>query len=158
MKKGSTYESMHWSPMQLCFNLYYFLSRFYVQFPLEIAHEYHHDDEEMIPHQALSLLPTQVNLGLSRLDPRVVDKINELVARGVTDIYQVKHGVINFVEKDLFLGGDEPIPARHNKCFFPTVTDLQNHIHQAMLALESGALESLPPVSLEIFLINYRQP
>ena len=119
--------------------------RFYVQFPLEIAHEYHHDDDEMIPHQTLSLLPTQVNLGMSRLDPRVVDKINELVARGVTDIYQVKHGVINFVEKDLFLGGDEPIPARHNKSFFPTITDLQNHIHQALLALEAGTLESLPP-------------
>jgi hypothetical protein len=101
----------------------------------------------MIPHQALSLLPTQVNLGSSRLDPQVVEKINEFVARGVTDIYQVKHGVINFIEKDLFLGVDEPTPARHNKSFFPTITDLQNHIYQAMLALESGTLESLPPVS-----------
>ncbi|CAB4003007.1 calcium-responsive transcription factor-like [Paramuricea clavata] len=119
--------------------------RFYIQFPLETAHEYHHEDDEMIPHQALSLLPTQVNLGSSRLDPRVVEKINELVARGVTDIYQVKHGVISFIEKDLFLGVDEPTPARHNKSFFPTITDLQNHIYQAMLALESGTLESLPP-------------
>ena len=105
----------------------------------------------MMPHQALSILPTQVNLGSSRLDPRVVDKINELVARGVTDTYEVKHGVINFVEKDLFLSGDEPIPARHNKSFFPTITDLQNHIHQAILALDSGTLESLPPVSLLLF-------
>lgn len=123
-------------------------SRFYIQFPLEIAHDYHHDDEDMIPNQTLSLLPTQVNLGSSRLDSRVVNKINELVARGVTDIYQVKHGVVNFVEKDLFLSADESVPARHNKLFFPTVTDLQNHIHQALLALESGTLESLPPVSL----------
>ena len=96
--------------------------------------------------QAISLLPTQVNLGPSRLNPQVVEKINELVARGVTDIYQVKHGIINYVEKDLFIGVDKPIPARHNKSYFPTITDLQNHIHQAMLALESGTLESLPPV------------
>ena len=106
----------------------------------------------MMSHQALSLLPTQVNFGPSRLNPRVVEKINELVARGVTDIYQVKHGIINFVEKDLFPSMGEPMPARHNKSYFPTITDLQNHIHQAMLALESGTLESLPPVRQQIFL------
>lgn len=125
------------------------LTRFYVQFPLELAHEYHNEEDEIFPHQSLSLLPTQANIGSSRLDSRVVEKINELVARGVTDIYQVKHGVINFVEKDLFLCGDERIPARQNKLFFPTITDLQNHIHQALLALESGTLESLPPVSCQ---------
>lgn len=83
----------------------------------------------------------------SRLDSRVVEKINELVARGVTEMYEVKHGIIHFVEKELFDCTSMSFPPRHNKTYFPTITDLQNHIYHAKLALQAGTLTSLPPVS-----------
>lgn len=119
-------------------------SRFYVQLPLETAHEYHIDEDDVLIQETCPLLPAQINLTSTRLDPRIVEKINEFVSRGMTDIYQVKHGLIRFVENTLFVHGE--VPARHNKSFFPTITDLQNSIHQALTMLQAGALQQLPPV------------
>ena len=44
-----------------------------------------------------------------------------------------------FVEKDLFTEPDN-VPDRHNLTYFPTVHDLQNHIHQAMADVSAGVL------------------
>lgn len=80
-----------------------------------------------------------------RLYPEVMHKIRELVARGVTGIYTVKHCLKEYVEKELFINLEPP--PRHNKSYFPTIIDIQNHIHQAQMALATGALMPLPPVS-----------
>ena len=42
-----------------------------------------------------------------------------------------------YVEKDLF---PEYTPEKHNLQYYPTVNDLQNHIHQAIKDIEAGVL------------------
>jgi len=108
-----------------------------VQLPLPIAHEYH-DIEDMT-------IPQSPDSRGQRLDQQVADKIYELVARGITGVYTIKHCLKEFVEKEMYLG--QEAPPRHNKAFFPTIIDLQNHIHEAQSALASGQLLPLPPVS-----------
>ena len=52
-----------------------------------------------------------------------------------------------YVEKELFDGG-ETAPEKHNLSYFPTVNDLQNHIHQALKDIERGVLPvNAPTVS-----------
>ena len=43
------------------------------------------------------------------------------------------------MEKELFEVSNN-VPDKHNLQFFPTVNDLQNHIHQAAKDVESGML------------------
>ena len=113
--------------------------RYYVQLPLPIAHEYHDMDD-------IPLDPDESDGQGQRLNPDVMHKIRELVARGVAGIYVVKHCLKEYVEKELF-ANMEP-PPRHNKSYFPTIIDIQNHIHQAQMALATGTLVPLPPVSV----------
>ena len=40
----------------------------------------------------------------------------------------------------MFEGTDKPPPEKHDLTFYPTVNDLQNHIHQAIRDLEGGQL------------------
>lgn len=112
--------------------------RYYVQLPLPIAHEYHDMDD-------IPLDPDESDGQGQRLNPDVMHKIRELVARGVAGIYVVKHCLKEYVEKELF-ANMEP-PPRHNKSYFPTIIDIQNHIHQAQMALATGTLVPLPPLT-----------
>lgn len=113
--------------------------RYYVQLPLPLAHEYHDiDDIPMDPEESAE------SQG-QRLNPEVMNKIRELVARGVSGIYTVKHCLKVFVEKELFANVEAP--ARHNRSYFPTIIDIQNHIHQAQMALATGSLMPLPPLT-----------
>lgn len=115
-----------------------FCYRYYVQLPLPLAHEYHEVDD-------IPMDPDEGDSQGQRLNPEVMHKIRELVARGVTGIYTVKHCLKEYVEKELFINLEPP--PRHNKSYFPTIIDIQNHIHQAQMALATGALVPLPPVS-----------
>jgi len=112
--------------------------RYYVQLPLPIAHEYHDMDD-------IPMDPEENDSQGQRLNPEVMHKIRELVARGVSGIYTVKHCLKEYVEKELF-ANMEP-PPRHNKSYFPTIIDIQNHIHQAQMALATGTLVPLPPLT-----------
>lgn len=116
------------------------MCRFYVQLPLPVAHEYH-DVED------LNITQSPDNRGGQRLNQQVADKIHELVARGITGVYTIKHCLKEYVEKEMYIGHDTP--PRHNKAFFPTIIDLQNHIHEAQSALATGHLLPLPPVSMQ---------
>ncbi|XP_059355766.1 calcium-responsive transcription factor isoform X1 [Carassius carassius] len=97
----------------------------------------------------------------SRLHPLVAEKICELVAQGHNEVYTVRkqlrydfdafksprfhllnnyllsrceHPDRRFVEREMFRS--EEVPERHNLCFFPTVIDIKNHIHEAQKALQ----------------------
>ena len=48
------------------------------------------------------------------------------------------------MEKELFNSADS-IPEKHNLSYFPTVNDLQNHIHQALKDIERGVLPVTAP-------------
>ncbi|XP_078260323.1 calcium-responsive transcription factor-like isoform X3 [Rhinoraja longicauda] len=127
-------------------------ARWYVQLPAPQAHQYHDQDGSYLPPPPLPPPPTFVSIeeedvsmmdenGIlpSRLHPRVTDKIRELVAQGIDQVYMVRKQLRKFVERELFKPDD--VPERHNLSFFPTVNDIKNHIHEAQLALQRGELE-----------------
>ncbi|XP_056610562.1 calcium-responsive transcription factor isoform X2 [Triplophysa dalaica] len=103
----------------------------------------------------------------SRLHPLVAEKICELVAQGHNQVYTVRkqlryrfsitffnylqkkriyehraifgylHHSRKFVECEMFK--PDKVPERHNLCYFPTVNDIKNHIHEAQKALQMTA-------------------
>lgn len=126
--------------------------RWYVQLPTPQAHQYHDQDGAYLPPPPLPPPPIFVSIeeedvgmmdenGIlpSRLHPRVTDKIRELVAQGIDQVYMVRKQLRKFVERELFKPDD--VPERHNLSFFPTVNDIKNHIHEAQLAQQRGELE-----------------
>ena len=48
-----------------------------------------------------------------------------------------------FVERELF--DPDGLPEKHDLTYFPTVNDLQNHIHQAIKDIHSGILPVTEP-------------
>ncbi|XP_048455109.1 calcium-responsive transcription factor isoform X3 [Rhincodon typus] len=126
--------------------------RWYVQLPTPQAHQYHDQDGSYLPTPPPPPPPSFVSVeeddvgmmdenGIlpSRLHPRVTEKIRELVAQGIDQVYMVRKQLRKFVERELFKPDD--VPERHNLSFFPTVNDIKNHIHEAQLALQRGELE-----------------
>uniref|UniRef100_UPI00398F5833 calcium-responsive transcription factor-like n=1 Tax=Pristiophorus japonicus TaxID=55135 RepID=UPI00398F5833 len=126
--------------------------RWYVQLPTPQAHQYHDQDGSYLPPPPPPPPPPFVSIeeedvgmmdenGIlpSRLHPRVTEKIRELVAQGIDQVYMVRKQLRKFVERELFKPDD--VPERHNLSFFPTVNDIKNHIHEAQLALQRGELE-----------------
>ncbi|CAM4580376.1 unnamed protein product [Leuciscus chuanchicus] len=100
----------------------------------------------------------------SRLHPLVAEKICELVAQGHNQVYTVRKQLRydsdgfksplfyllekylpllcerpgrRFVEHEMFKS--EEVPERHSPCYFPTVNDIKNHIHEAQKALQLTA-------------------
>ncbi|KAM6946162.1 calcium-responsive transcription factor [Aplochiton taeniatus] len=132
--------------------------RYYLQLPTEKAHLYH-DMETPIPPPPpdLPLPPPRLQeLGVrdeeeedeeeeedggsipSRLHPRVVEKIRELVEEGHTQVYSLRKQLRKFVEREMF--GSEGVPERHNLCYFPTVNDIKNHMHEAQKAMQGAGV------------------
>lgn len=132
--------------------------RYYVQLPTEKAHLYHdvetvnlpplpdqicftedhpheEEDTEELGFQAMQdvLVEDGVSLPESRLHPLVAEKICELVAHGHNQVYTVRKQLRRFVEREMFKS--EEVPERHNLCYFPTVNDIKNHIHEAQKTL-----------------------
>ncbi|CAM4636416.1 unnamed protein product [Leuciscus chuanchicus] len=90
----------------------------------------------------------------SRLHPLVAEKICELVAQGHNQVYTVrkqlrydsdgfKSPLFYLLEKYLPLLCERPVAGgsaeRHNLCYFPTVNDIKNHIHEAQKVLQLTA-------------------
>ncbi|XP_023661806.2 calcium-responsive transcription factor [Paramormyrops kingsleyae] len=136
--------------------------RYYVQLPTMKAHLYHDVDAPALPPPPLQLpLPHKEELleeeeeekepdgrmeqetgdgeqveVPSRLHPRVAEKICELVAQGHHQVYMVRKQLRKFVEREMFKSDE--VPERHNLCYFPTVNDIKNHIHEAQKALQQS--------------------
>ncbi|RXN28054.1 calcium-responsive transcription factor isoform X1 [Labeo rohita] len=135
--------------------------RYYIQLPTEKAHLYHDVDTANLPPlpEQICFAEEQQNeeeeteeLGSeamqdvlmedgtplpSRLHPLVAEKICELVAQGHNEVYTVRKQLRRFVEREMFKS--EEVPERHNLCYFPTVNDIKNHIHEAQKALQLTA-------------------
>ncbi|KAJ8256060.1 hypothetical protein COCON_G00199240 [Conger conger] len=130
--------------------------RYYVQLPTQKAHLYHSVDPPVLPSlPAQLLLPKEEeedeeeeeeageggagddgSFVPSRLHPCVAEKIVELVAQGHRQVYSVRKQLRKFVERELFKS--DKVPERHNLCYFPTVNDIKNHIHEAQKKLPPG--------------------
>ncbi|XP_014345621.1 calcium-responsive transcription factor isoform X3 [Latimeria chalumnae] len=123
--------------------------RWYVQLPTQKAHQYHEVEAAYLPSPpapfSVSALEEEDdgireenNSAASRLHPRVAEKIRELVAQGIDQVYMVRKQLRKFVERELFKPDD--VPERHNLSFFPTVNDIKNHIHEVQKALNRGEM------------------
>ncbi|KAJ8410123.1 hypothetical protein AAFF_G00211640 [Aldrovandia affinis] len=142
--------------------------RYYVQLPMQKAHLYHNMDAPVLPPLPVQLLlpkeeeePEEeeeedegADVGCedgegataedggcvpSRLHPRVAEKIIELVAQGHHQVYTVRKQLRKFVEREMFKS--DKVPERHNLCYFPTVNDIKNHIHEAQKSLQQDGVE-----------------
>ncbi|KAK3609146.1 hypothetical protein CHS0354_032673 [Potamilus streckersoni] len=119
--------------------------RFYVQLPTENAHEFHVDGGKIQP-APVKIDPEEK---CTRLHPRVVQRIRDLVAAGEVRVYAVRKQLRNFVIREMGQGG--LLPQRHDLTLFPTVNDLKNQIHQALKDVENGTLPlTAPTVNVEI--------
>ncbi|XP_030643390.1 calcium-responsive transcription factor [Chanos chanos] len=140
--------------------------RYYVQLPTQKAHLYHDVDSPVLPSppeqpfveeqenaEELTNQESSEREGReeesstipSRLHPLVAEKIKELVAQGHHQVYTVRKQLRRFVEREMFKSDE--VPERHNLCYFPTVNDIKNHIHEAQKALQQTENPSPPPVS-----------
>ncbi|TRY87724.1 hypothetical protein DNTS_000103 [Danionella cerebrum] len=128
--------------------------RYYIQLPTENAHTYHdvdtadlpdlleicikeeeEEDSEDLANEAVQDGFAEDGASLpSRLHPLVAEKICDLVAQGHDQVYAVRKQLRRFVEREMFK--TEGVPERHNLCYFPTVNDIKNHIHEAQKALQ----------------------
>lgn len=101
------------------------LMRYYVKIPLYNEHKNHRlGDAATINHC---------------VDRRVIEKIYELVHKGVTRPEEVKRCVEEFVERELFVDiSPDGRPKKTNRKYYPTRQDLRNHIARAIATSKSN--------------------
>lgn len=140
--------------------------RYYIQLPTDKAHEFHSESNNstsQTPSPAVNVpmgsnmsfdnLHMDTDSAAQRLDPRVAQKIREVVSGGETRVYFVRKILRAYVIRHLYNGRE--IPERHDLTLFPTVNDLKNHIHQALKDIECGSLAlTAPTVNVEIITSN----
>ncbi|XP_070578548.1 calcium-responsive transcription factor-like [Ptychodera flava] len=122
------------------------VERFYVQLPTTKAHEYH--DEPPTPFYGVSIQMGSASSEPAipkRMHPRVADKLRQIVSEGNRNVYQVRKMLRAFVERELFHG--ETVPEKHNLAYFPTIHDIQNHIHRAVKDIDTGELSAVQPTA-----------
>ncbi|KAI8488838.1 hypothetical protein Bbelb_333560 [Branchiostoma belcheri] len=151
-------HQFHDEVQDVCYSTSYHGDRLlvqYVQLPTPEAHQFH---DEVQDHVLADFSVCNMEAA-SRLHPRVSAKIRELVAAGMSEVYQVRKAVRKFVEKELFelkfvekelFGGSDSVPERHNLSYFPTVNDIQNHVHLAQMAIERGELAVTAVTTTEV--------
>lgn len=146
--------------------------RYYVQLPLPSAHEFHDDlpsrggsgvsshqvstqtdvqecsSGEMMDEELEEVTESQDKR--YRLHPLVASKIREIVAGGEVRVYHVRRLLRMYVCQDLLNSQVNSNISRHDLSLFPTITDLKNHIHQAVKDIENGTLAlTAPQVNVE---------
>jgi len=65
-----------------------------------------------------------------RVHPKVIQKIHDLVADGITAVQEIKKVLRHYVTYVL-IPETEIIPDEANRTYFPTTTDIQNHVYTA---------------------------
>ena len=94
--------------------------KYHVSLPSEEAHHSTHPTRG--PH-----------LMAQRVNPQIIQHINDLVLEGLTNPYEVRKALNNYVRK--VLCPDNP-PDSDDRAYFPVNRDLKNHIYKAKRALE----------------------
>ena len=82
---------------------------------------------------------------LQRLDKRLVEKVSQIVDEGITSTSDVTKRLRTYVTEDLFDGG--AVPCSDNRRFFPTPTDVRNHVKSAV---HKKAMSDIYPEQVEI--------
>ena len=100
--------------------------RYFVSLPTNEAHEKVH--------------PTGIAGGMSqRVHPMISQKIEDLVKEGITDVQEVKR-TLRFMVKTEMKGN---LPSGNNRAYYPTNTDIQNHIDAAKTAIQLSKFDQI---------------
>ena len=100
-------------------------TRYYVVLPREEAHHAFHE--------------TQGAAGYGqRIHPKLVDKIYELVAEGITNTQEVKRSLKHYVKHILC---PDPQPDITDRAYYPTTGDIQNHVYKAQRHCQLSKLD-----------------
>ena len=99
-----------------------FQTKYFILLPEQKAHENFH------PFNDGALFTEKVH-------PKVIQKIHDLVADGITAVQEVKKAVRHYVIH-ILAPETEIIPDEANRSYFPTTKDIQNHVYSAQKALE----------------------
>ena len=100
--------------------------RYFVSLPTNEAHEKVH--------------PTGIAGGMSqRVHHKISQKIKDLVKEGITDVQEVKRALRFFVKTDM----KENLPSENNRAYYPTNTDIRNHIDAAKTAIQLSKFDQI---------------
>lgn len=100
-------------------------TKYYVLLPNKEAHHSYHK--------------TCGEAGFSqKIHPKLVGKINELVSEGTTDAQEVKRALKRYVCHVLC---PDQLIELSNRMYFPTTTDIRNHVYSAQKAMEMSKFD-----------------
>ena len=69
----------------------------------------------------------------------ISQKIEDLVKEGITDVQEVKRTLRFFVKTDM----RENLPSVNNRAYYPTNTDIRNHIDAAKAAIQLSKFDQV---------------
>ena len=103
-----------------------FEKRFFISLPTKEAHEKVH--------------PTGIVGGMAqRVHPMISKKIEDLVKEGITEVHEVKRSLRLFVKTDMRTNP----PSESNRSYYPTNTDIRNHIDAAKAAIQLSKFDQI---------------
>ncbi len=75
-----------------------------------------------------------------KVHPKITEKINTLVGEGITELQEVKRALRHYVIHCLFPDPKDR-PCETNRAYYPTNTDIKNHVYSAKCAQELSKLD-----------------
>ncbi|XP_033102034.1 calcium-responsive transcription factor-like isoform X2 [Anneissia japonica] len=114
------------------------VERCYVQLPTIQAHDYHEPITSENVLQPMLELQRQETPPEERMNPKVAKKIQDLMSEGISNDFQIRSKLRQYVLQDLFKA--EKSPDRHDPRYFPTINNIQNYKHEINKAVEKGEL------------------
>ena len=99
--------------------------RFYVSLPTNEAHQKHF----IGPIAGV----------VQKVSPVVAAKIEELVKEGYSDVAEVQRYLEQFVKAEF----RDQLPDKTNRAYYPTPTDIRNHMYKARLGLQFSKLDQV---------------
>ena len=79
-----------------------------------------------------SFLKFQASGIQQQVDPRIAEKINYLVRKGIINVNEMRRHLKEYLTNDLFCGQESP--PTYNRRFWPSRKDHRNHIYRAIVA------------------------
>jgi hypothetical protein len=70
---------------------------------------------------------------------KISQKIEDLVKEGIADVQEVKRKLHFFVKTDMM----ENLTSKNNRAYYPTSTDIRNHINAAKIAIQLSKFDQI---------------
>ena len=100
-------------------------TKYHILLPMEEAHHSFHETRGAAGY-------------VQRIHPKLVEKIYELVSEGITDTQEVKRALKHHT---LHVLCPEQKPELRDRSYYPTSTDIRNHVYKAQQACQLSKLD-----------------